>query len=125
MGVNKGYSVLNLLGDAVWTINVPVVPPVGFTAVIQIDFTDSPYLTDWGEDLEVDCTAGDVEIDFPTAIGNNGQEIKITRIDGSLNDITLDPFGGETMLGEATLTIDTQWESRTVKSNGTTNVTWR
>ena len=95
--------------------------------VIQKVVTDSPYTASWGEDIEVDCAAGaggNITINLPTAVGNNGKTISITRVDGSANILTIDGATTETINGALTKIIGVQWDSLTLKSNGT-NVTWR
>ena len=92
--------------------------------VIQIVFADSPYTAKWGEDIEVDCTLGDVIINYPTAVNNNGKGISILRIDASGNILTAEPDGTETLNGDPNKTIASQWDLLLVKSNGT-NLTWR
>lgn len=92
--------------------------------VTQIAFADSPYTAVWGEDLEVDCTAGAVTINLPTAVGNNGKTINVTKVDVSVNAVTVDGNGAQTINGSATSSQTTQYESYTYKSNNT-NVTIR
>lgn len=92
--------------------------------VIPIVFADSPYTAQWGDDLEVDCTGGDVIINYPTAVNNNGKMISAMRIDASGNTITTEPDGTETINGDPNKTIVSQWDVLLVKSNGT-NLTWR
>ena len=87
--------------------------------VTQIAFVDSPYSATWGEDLEVDCSGGVVVINLPTAIGNNGDIINVTKIDSSVNVVTIDAFTTQTINGQLTQTISNQWDSAPFKSNNT------
>ena len=92
--------------------------------VVQITNADSPYAASWGEDIEADSTAGNITIDFPTAVGENGKTIVVTRVDASANTITADGNAAETINGSATDSIVGQWESNIYKSNDT-NITKR
>jgi hypothetical protein len=85
----------------------------------QITFADSPYTAVWGDDLEVDCTGGGVEINLPTAIGNNGREISTTKVDSTGNTVNVNANGAETIWEESTQPIISQWDTFTLKSNGT------
>jgi len=84
---------------------------------------DSPFIvTNLHTIIEVDASGGDVELDFPTSSGNSSQEWTITRIDddqASDYEVTLDPFGGELINGEATLEINFQHTSLNIYANGT------
>ena len=92
--------------------------------VTQITFANSPYTATWGEDLEVDCTAGAVTVNLPTAVGNNGKTISITKVDVSVNATTVDGSTTETINGALTKSVVSQWESVTLKSNNS-NITLR
>jgi len=92
--------------------------------VTQITFANSPYTATWGQDLEVDCTGGVVVVNLPTAVGNNGKTISITKVDASVNAITVDGSTTETINGSLTRLNNSQWETVILKSNGT-NVTTR
>jgi hypothetical protein len=80
---------------------------------------DSPYTASWYEDIEVDCSGGNVTINLPTASGNAGKDIWITRTDNSANTLTIDGDLAETINGQTTQTINNQWTSLTLRSDGT------
>ena len=74
----------------------------------RIDVSDSPYTVSWGDDVRVDTTGGNVTINFPTVLGNNGKEIIIgheAKVGGS--KILLTAFGGEVieMTGANQMTV--------------------
>jgi hypothetical protein len=121
----QDVMVLDTVNDTL-TINAPysLTTPTLSSPVIQKVFADSPYTASWGEDIEVDCTGGNVIINYPTAVGNNGGTVSVMRIDASANTITVEPNGAETLNGAANTTINSQWDVLLVKSNGT-NLTWR
>ena len=91
--------------------------------VTQIAFADSPYTPIWGQDIEVDTTLGDVVINLPTAVGNNGSSITVTKT-VLTNTITNNPNGAQTINGRLFDDIDFDWTSAVYKSNGT-NITKR
>ena len=93
-------------------------------AVVQKTFADSPYAASWVDHIEPDCTGGNVIINYPSAIANNGNTISILRADNTVNTLTAVPNGAETINGLPNKTIPTQWNVLLVKSNGT-NLTWR
>lgn len=58
--------------------------------------------------LVVDASAGNVNIVFPSAVGNNAM-YSIKRIDNSANIVTLTPGSGQTIDGAANKVIKFQW----------------
>lgn len=95
------------------------------TAVTVIDNTDSPYSATWGEDIEADASAGAITINLPTAVGNSGEEITVTRTNSTTtSDVTVDGNASETINGSLTQTLAKKYTSVTFKSNGT-NITLR
>jgi len=85
----------------------------------QISFANSPYSAAWDEDLEVDCTGGDVVINFPTAIGSNGRSLLVGKVDGTVNKVTYNSNGAEPILTNLAHEIIDQYTSIKFKSNGT------
>ena len=90
------------------------------------------YNASWGDDIEVDASLGDVTIVLPASVvsGNiayrKGATISITRVDNSANTILINTQVGETLNGAASFaTLVTQYDSLTVKSNGTADYYWR
>jgi hypothetical protein len=78
----------------------------GYT-IITVNFASSPYtiLPTTGITLyQVDCTSGNVIMNFPTAIGSTAIW-GVKKIDSSANTITLEPFGAQTIDGNANQTI--------------------
>lgn len=86
--------------------------------ITQIGFADSPYLASYGEDLEIDCSGGDVIVNLPTAISNNGNLVIITRVDVSINTLSIQPTLGQFINGLLIDLIANQWTSNRYKSNG-------
>lgn len=63
--------------------------------------------------------ATDITITLPTAVGNDGKEFVIKKINSSIDDtVTIDADGTETIDGALTLTLDLQYHSVTLVSDG-------
>jgi hypothetical protein len=56
----------------------------------------------------VDATAAPVTVNLPDATLCNGKQLSVKKIDSSLNQVTLDPNGVQTIDGDATLIIKYQ-----------------
>ena len=65
----------------------------------------------------VDASGGGVTVNLPTAAGITGNTIRIKKTDSSLNTVTLDPNGSETVDGETTFTISFQFEAASIASD--------
>ena len=119
-----------LTGSQVWTFPnktgaVALVEDVDVPVIFKT-FADTPYAAAWGEDIEVDCTAGNVVINLPASVGNNGKKISITRLDGTVNTLTVNSFAGETLNGVAAyVALTTQYDTLTAKANGKVSYYWR
>lgn len=80
---------------------------VGGYTIVSINFASSPYTvipTTSTTLYQVDCTGGNIIMNFPTAIGSTAIW-GVKKIDSSLNTITLEPFGAQTIDGNANQTI--------------------
>lgn len=69
----------------------------------------------------VDATAAAVVATLPTAARAKKRRVTIKKVDASVNTVTIDGAGAETIEGAATLVISAQYGSYTIQSNG---VTW-
>jgi hypothetical protein len=69
--------------------------------------------------LACDATTGVITISLPTAASAIGHEFTVIKIDGSVNNVVIDPNGSETINGAATASNNTQFMSKTFYSNGT------
>ena len=84
------------------------------------DITTTPYtatVTDFF--LLVDATVGNITLNLPAAVGSEGKEYIIKKIDATANTVIIDPDGAETIDGAATKTLSSQWQSLSVVSDGT------
>ncbi len=89
--------------------------------VVSIDDTASPYtlgLTD--NVLLCDATNAGITVNLPAASGADGRMFTFVKVDSSINAITLDGDGAETINGAATnATMDAQYDSMTIVCDGT------
>lgn len=71
----------------------------------------------------VDASAGNVVITLPTAAsafsGGIGKVFNVKKIDNSVNTVTVDGNGAETIDGAAAQVVTTRYSSMTLQSNGT------
>lgn len=81
-------------------------------------FADTPYSASVGEDVIVDASGGDVTVNLPAASGNSGQTILVKKTDSSVNTVTIDGNGTETIDGNLTLVISNQYDSYELVSDG-------
>jgi hypothetical protein len=68
--------------------------------------------------LLVDTTSGNVTLTLPLAATVRGQWYEVKKLVAA-NTVTLDPAGGETIEGAATLAWTAQYQAYTVYSDGT------
>lgn len=68
-----------------------------------------------------DATSGNITITLYTAVGNQGKQISIKKIDSSANTVTIDPNSTETVDGSLTAVISVQNVSLTMTSD---NANW-
>ncbi len=68
---------------------------------------------------EIDCTGGNVIVTLPAASGAANRGWVLRRIDASANTLTVDPNGSETINGQTTWPIVSQYETLDINSNGT------
>jgi len=65
-----------------------------------------------------DASSNSITFTLPTAVGIDGREYTIKRIDSSANTVTLDGDGTETIDGSLTQIIATQYDAIKVVSDG-------
>ncbi|HMH70161.1 MAG TPA: hypothetical protein VK502_02085 [Candidatus Saccharimonadales bacterium] len=66
------------------------------------------------------AASGNVTITLPTASANSGYRFYVKRIDGSANSCTIARSGGDTLDGQTSVSLDLQYTSLTVISDGST-----
>jgi len=88
---------------------------------VSVDNTASPYavaLTD--NVILVDATAGAVTLNLPAAATADGRSLFVKKVDSSINAVTLEPDGAETIEGAANLsTLDAQYDVVEIFCDGT------
>ncbi len=67
----------------------------------------------------VDTTPGAVTLDLPAAADNTGAIVVVKKIDSSVNSVTIEADGSETIDGAANKSLTTQYETITVVCDGT------
>lgn len=78
------------------------------------------YTARRGDDvIRGDATGAAFSITLPPANQYSGMQFIIKKIDASANAVTIDGNGAETIDGALTVALSTQYESRTLVSNGT------
>jgi len=95
--------------------------PIGFDKkkIVFIAFTGTSYVASFGEDINVDCTLGNVSIILPNpTLLNKGQSLSITKNDASVNVVNYSVVTG-LILSNATPNVVSQYNSKTFISNGT------
>ena len=65
------------------------------------------------EAVFVDATLGNVVITLPAL----GPRVTIKKVDGSANTVTIQDSQGRTIDGQASIVINTQWDSRDLRLN--------
>jgi hypothetical protein len=68
--------------------------------------------------IKVDAGLNPVTLNLPDATANQGKVFYIKKMDSSVNAVTIDPFGAQTIDGLATLALTIQYESFTLVSDG-------
>jgi hypothetical protein len=68
--------------------------------------------------LGVDASLGSVNIDMPTAVGINGRQYYIKKIDSSNNEVTITPYENETIEGTTGISMTYQNTSISLVSDG-------
>jgi hypothetical protein len=68
--------------------------------------------------VDVDASSAAITITLPTAVGINGREYVIRKLDSSGNAVTVDGNGAETINGAATKALSTQYETVHIMSDG-------
>jgi hypothetical protein len=99
-------------------VNFKVIAPASAAATAPVSRTGS-YAAAAGDGTAlVDATLGQVTATLPTAVGNAGQRLTFVKVDGSANAMVIATTGGQTISGNANLTVTVRWTSVIVESDG-------
>lgn len=80
--------------------------------------TATTTLTENDSILTADATTATVTVNLPTAVGITGRRYTIKKVDASVNAVTVDPSGTETIDGAATSALTSQWAGVSLVSDG-------
>jgi hypothetical protein len=80
--------------------------------------TANYILTDTDYFVAVDSSSGDIDITLPTAVGRSGRSYRVKKI-VEANKVNVKTNGAETIDGEASCVLNTQYHTITLISNGT------
>ena len=69
--------------------------------------------------ITMNATALALTVALPTAVGISGKKYTIKKTDASVNAVTVDADGSETIDGATTKDLAAQWDYVTIQSNGT------
>lgn len=94
---------------------------LAYTIVNQSTATYNAAQTSGQVIILCDCTANNITINLPTAVGNTAT-FDIKKTDATANTVTVDPAAAETIDGGATAVILTQYASVESVSD---NANWR
>ncbi len=71
------------------------------------------------QQLEVDCTAGNIVIQLPDMTPMNQEDLRVKRMDGSANSITVLPHAGQTLELGANWSLYSQGECLQINAQST------
>ncbi len=114
---NLGYLGVGGSSNPIASLDVGGSIATATRTVASADTLDAADHTIW-----CDATSDEVPLGLPTAVGIDGREYRVKKIDGSTNDCVIDGNGSETIDGELTRVIHIENAACTIKSN---NVNWR
>jgi len=83
----------------------------------EVKHIDASFTAPWSIILLCDATSAAITVTLPRP--DKGLEIDIKKIDSSVNAITIDGEGSDTIDGSLTQIITTQWDSATLVADGT------
>jgi hypothetical protein len=120
----QNVTLINTSDITVTESNVLYINNQKYTTVIMGDSItitngDSPYtLTNATRTLFCDTTEGSISVNLPTAANNNGKIFEVIKTDATVNGITVNADGSETINGAASAGLTTQYEVLKIVSNG-------
>lgn len=105
IGVTSPTSTFHVNGSASFPINT-----TAKTTAYTITASDHT--------ISCDATTAGFTVTLPTAVGITGRIYVIKKIDATGNVVTVDGNASETIDGSTTQSLDAQWESMMIQSNG-------
>jgi hypothetical protein len=104
----EANTLIKELITAIFDYKRPTISKSTNYTVLLTDFT-----------IRVNCTSGNKNITLPDATTNLGQVVNIKKIDSSLYIVNIIAYGTQLIDGVSTKTIDKQYSSLQLQSNGT------
>jgi len=90
----------------------------GAIATPIVTKTSAYTITEADSTILVDATSAAFTVTLPTAVGIAGRTYTIKKIDSSINNVTLDANGTQTIDGSLSYTLLGQWKAVQVQSDG-------
>lgn len=93
----------------------------GLSGLLLVNTYASTHLADVSTDdiILMNAVGGALTVNLPSAASAAGKVFYIKKTDASGNSVTIDASGGETIDGALTVALTTQYQSRTIVSDGT------
>jgi len=95
---------------------LPTVTESGLLVIFDEELNSNPLTT--SAIVFVDATSGAITINLPAASTMDEQRLNIKKIDSSVNAVTIDADGAETIDGELTRLLTDQYANITIISDG-------
>jgi hypothetical protein len=111
----EGYGIIEINGTAVYNGTAGVAAPSNITVVTN---PASPYDTTNDEVVLVDATSGNKIVNLPPASTSDGYKVVVKKTDASVNTVTIEPDGVETIDGGSNAVITQENVSLTLICNG-------
>ncbi len=88
------------------------------SAPLSVNNPTTPYVPIAGDVVLWDTTTGNKVVDLPLASANLNMKINVKKTDPTINTITINPNGIDTIDGGVNIVLTTQYETVTLISNG-------
>jgi len=112
-----GTALSNSSGSLQW--NGSSVGGGGGATTLQ-NISSNTTLAGWTRTAKADATSASVTVTLPTAVGNSGQMIEVTKTDNSANTVRVAANGSESINGSTNLIyLYSQNDSVVIRSDGT------
>lgn len=121
----QNITLINSSDITVTESNVLYINNQKYSTVLMGDSTSitnsaSPYtLTNATKTLFCDATEGNITVNLPTAADINGKLFEVIKSDSSINTITINANGSETINGLSSAALSAQYDILKIVSNGT------
>jgi hypothetical protein len=111
-------------GDSLTWFSIDKLNSVTATAASAVDFSvtavkTSTYTANTNELVQCNPTGGGFTVNLPTAGGRTGKHILVKNVSSSINTITIQPAGAETIDGSTPVLMNIGYQAIHVISNGT------